>query len=1263
MPNNKNLTSLKKKWSFWIDRGGTFTDIIAKSPDGKIHPLKLLSENPEHYEDAALNAIEQFLSRDENAINKNQANFIQSNSHLIDTVKIGTTVATNALLEHKGEPTLLLTSEGLADCLAIGTQARTDIFALNIIKPQMLYEATIPLIERTRADGSIETPLNIPHAEETLRHWYDNGLRSVAILLMHSYKFPANEQTVAALAKSIGYTQISASHQVSPLIKYIPRGDTTMIDAYLTPVLHRYTEKIAAKLNLESSQLKLSFMTSSGALTSKENFHGKDAILSGPAGGIVGAAKTAKAAGYDKIICFDMGGTSTDVAHYSGTYDLSYETEIAGHRLQSPMLHIKTVAAGGGSILEFKNNRMSVGPESAGANPGPASYRNGGPLTVTDANLFTGRINPAYFPHIFGKHANQPLDMEKVAALFQQRAKEINQSFADSSTHLTAEQCAEGYIRIANENMAAAIKKISVERGIDISNHTLQCFGGAGGQHAAEIAHTLGMREIYIHAQSSLLSAYGIGHASTSSRRRQMISQSVSQIEQSELEAIAEKLSQDAAEELNTEDETHHLQKTITCYLSYQTQETKLPVPLDDQETMLRNFELAHKSQFGFLQTSTPIIIQMIEVELSLSPIEQNSTADQSNQPTTQRNKADKTISDEITAETTPIFHAGEWQQARLLNHKNLQPNTQLAGPALFISPHQTIFTPKGWSISRCINNHITMHRAAKQPADQQIHTNKTTPPLTPDPIKLELFNNLFMSIAEQMGEALRATAQSVNIKERLDFSCAIFDAQGALIANAPHMPVHLGSMDRSVEAIIKSSNNNFRDGDSYMINAPYSGGTHLPDITVITPVFHKQKLIAFVASRGHHADIGGIAPGSMSPDATTIHEEGILIEAFKLVENHIFQQQQTEALLTDHPHPARNPAQNIADLKAQLAANAKGIAELHKIIDQQGASHFTAYMGFVQDQAEQAVKMLIDRLAAQQSKGTYKGSFTCKMDQGTTIAVQITPNPKSHTLTIDFTGTSPQTNDNFNAPEPVTRAAVLYVLRTLVADQIPMNAGCLRPVTIIIPKNSMLNPASPAAVVAGNVETSQVVTNCLYGALGGLGLSQGTMNNLTFGNQTHQYYETICSGAPAVPPYENEIEGISRPGSHGADAIHTHMTNSRLTDPEILETRYPVLLKSFQIDPQSGGKGQWCAGNGIHRSIKFLEPLNFSLLTGYRSQRIPGLEGGEPGRLGKNILSTATGEQHSLPGCCSQMAEKDDILTIITPTGGGYGPFQGNQT
>ncbi len=1209
-----NSNPCNKKWSFLIDRGGTFTDIIAINPKGELQPLKLLSENPGQYQDAAIEGIRRTLALTPDA---------PIPDNLIDTVRMGTTVATNALLERKGEPTLLLTSEGLADCLEIGTQARRDIFALNIEKPDMLYSAAVPLKERILEDGTIATPLDAQHAATILETYYRQGLRSVAILLMHSYKYPAHEQQVAKLASKIGYTQISESHKVSPLIKYIPRGDTAMVNAYLSPVLHRYTKQLATTLEVERTGIKLFFMTSNGGLSTPANFNGKDAILSGPAGGIVGAAKTAAKAGHKKIICFDMGGTSTDVAHYNGQYDISFETEIAGNRLQSPMLNIHTVAAGGGSILSYEHNMLAVGPESAGASPGPKCYRQNGPLTITDANLLTGRIDTASFPNIFGPNQDQPLDKEATNTAFATLAKKFNPPLAP-------EELAEGYLHLANENMAAAIKKISVERGIDISDYTLQCFGGAGGQHAAGIAELLGISKVFIHAQSGLLSAYGMGCAEETARAGKMLSLPLTKVNKASLQKTADELKAKASENLSTPEA--EAETKVTLYIAYQGTETKLPVPLGDAKEMQDIFEQNHQTQFGYLQTGAPLIIEQMEVSVRLKqPFSLEETVRQQHETPPEPNR------------TARIFQDGHWQRASLYDETRSELNLEghtVNGPALLLLKNQTILAPKGWTLLKNPEGHVELTRQPTKGGEKRPNAISTT---TPDPIQLELFNSLFMSIAEQMGEALRATARSVNIKERLDFSCALFDRRGALIANAPHMPVHLGSMGEAVAAIINANPDGFRSDDAFMTNAPYNGGTHLPDITVIKPVFHENKPIAFVAARGHHADIGGISPGSMSPNAVTIEEEGISFDNFRLLKDGNFLDDKIYDLLTDHPYPARNPEQNIADLKAQLAACTRGANELEKSAAKIGCDVLCSYMTFVQSQAEAAVKELISKIKSDNLSGLFKGAFEVTSDQGHLIKVRITPQNDSQSLRIDFTGSSPQTRDNFNAPAPVTRAAVLYVIRTLLKASIPMNAGCMKPIELIIPEGSFLAPKAPAAVVAGNVETSQLITNCLYGAFGCLGLAQGTMNNLTFGNNTHQYYETICSGAPAGPGFD------------GSAAIHTHMTNSRLTDPEILETRYPVILNEFTIRRSSGGKGRWCAGDGVRRTLTFRAPMNLALLTGQREKPVEGVHGGQPGEIGQNIRCNNKGETSNLPGCCQLKIDKGESITIITPTGGGF--------
>ncbi len=1193
------------KWDFWIDRGGTFTDVVARAPSGEISATKLLSENLESYDDAALHGIREFLKiGPDDPIPSAQ----------ISAVKMGTTVATNALLERKGERVLLLTTQGFRDCLKIGYQARPDIVAKNIIKPEMLYDAVEEIPERVRKDGYVETPLDEDAARVALKRAYEKGIRAVAIVFIHAYAYPEHEARVAELARDAGFTQISPSHEASPLIKLIGRGDTAVVDAYLSPILRRYVDKVSGELQSSSSNPKLMFMASSGGLTSAKLFQGKDAILSGPAGGVVGAVETAKIAGLTKIIGFDMGGTSTDVSHYGGSYERSFETEVAGVRMRAPMMRIHTVAAGGGSILHYDGARFRVGPESAGANPGPRCYRRGGPLTVTDANVMVGKLNPEFFPPIFGPEQNLPLDAGVVSKAFDKLAGEI----ADDRS---PEETADGYLRIAVENMANAIKKISIQRGYDVTEYALVSFGGAGGQHACMIADILGMETIHMHPLSGVLSAYGMGLADISSTRLRAIEKTLDADALNDVNALVETLTIENSEELAEQDVAENDMSTqVRVHLRYQGTDTALPVTPGTPKTMRDAFEAEHKQRFGFIDPDCPVIIEAIEVETSGG----GADAREKELPLT------KTPAPQPHA-TTRFFSNREWHEASVFLRAQLEPGHEVLGPALLIEGNQTVVIEPGWRTEVTKHNHLMLTRATPRPKRDAIGTKA-------DPVMLEVFNNLFMSIAEQMGVALQNTARSVNIKERLDFSCALFDGDGQLIANAPHMPVHLGSMDRSVETIIRENKGKLRPGSVYMLNAPYNGGTHLPDITVVTPMFDDtgETILFYVASRGHHADIGGISPGSASPNAKTIEEEGVYIDNFLLVEGGRFREVETRALLEGAKYPARNSGDNIADLIAQVAANEKGVAELRNMVTHFGLDTVQAYMGHVQDNAEESVRRVIDVLK--------DSSFEVETDQGTHIRVAIRVDKKARTATVDFTGTSPAQNNNFNAPEPVTRAAVLYVFRVMVADRIPMNAGCLKPINIILPENSMLSPVYPAAVVAGNTETSQMVTNCLFAALGALGSCQGTMNNLTFGNAQYQYYETICSGAPAGP------------GFNGADAVHVHMTNTRLTDPEILELRYPVLLEDFHIRKGSGGKGKWHAGDGISRTIRFLERMDCAIISGYREVQLYGMNGGEPGECGANSVRRADGRVEKLKGCDHTVLEPGEAITIVTPTGGGFG-------
>ena len=1239
-------------WDFWIDRGGTFTDVIGRRPDGSLVAHKLLSDNPEAYGDAAVQGIRDLLGvKPDEPIPPS----------LIGRVKMGTTVATNALLERKGERTLLVTTKGFRDALKIGYQARPKIFARHIIKPEMLYERVVEVDERVHADGTVESEPDLAALRRELSAARADGIEAVAIVFMHAYRYPEHEQRVAALAREIGFPQVSVSHEISPLIKLVGRGDTTVVDAYLSPILRQYVGQVARDLSAKGVSAsiaakgdaaapapaaqggempdrgdipRLMFMMSSGGLTAAELFQGKDAILSGPAAGVVGMAESGREAGFTHLIGFDMGGTSTDVSHFDGEYERAFETEVAGVRMRAPMMLIHTVAAGGGSILHFDGARFRVGPDSAGANPGPKCYRRGGPLAVTDANVMVGKLIPDFFPRIFGAQQNLPLDADAVRAAFAQLAREIGDG-------RSAEDVADGFIRIAVENMANAIKKISLQRGYDVTRYALNCFGGAGGQHACLVADALGMTKVLIHPFSSLLSAYGMGLADIRATRQQAVEETFGDAVLASIATVAGRLGEDARSEVIgqgvapaavTVHARAHIRYAGTdmalvvpaySVIPEEPRSSGSPPPATSAMTLAKMksaFEAAHKSRFGFIDESKEMVVEAVSVEA----IGGGAKFTEPVLPTTGESLASPT-------RRTKFYSRGQWHEATVYTRAQLSPGQAVDGPAIVVEPHQTIVVEDGWRASITAKDHLVLERAVALRRQSAIGTDA-------DPVMLEVFNNLFMSIAEQMGVSLQNTAYSVNIKERLDFSCAVFDADGTLVANAPHMPVHLGSMDRAVETIIRENKGRIAPGDVYAINAPYNGGTHLPDITVCTPVFDEasRDVLFWVASRGHHADVGGISPGSMSPNAITIEEEGVYIDNFKLVDRGRFREQALYDLLTGAKYPARNPLQNVNDMKAQIAANEKGVQELRKTV-----AHFTlpvvrAYMQHVQDNAAESVRRVIDRI--------HDASFEYEMDQGTWIKVRIRVDKEKREATVDFTGTSPQQNTNFNAPEPVTRAAVLYVFRVMVDDDIPMNAGCLRPINIIIPKKSILSPEYPAAVVAGNVETSQAVTDCLFGALASLAAAQGTMNNLNFGNAKYQYYETICSGSPAGP------------GFPGTDAVHTHMTNTRLTDPEVLEFRYPVLLEDFHIRTGSGGRGEWNAGDGVRRTIRFLEKMDCTILSGHRRVRPFGLAGGEAGQIGRNSVRRNDGRIDALEGADATVIDAGEAVIIQTPTAGGYG-------
>jgi len=1214
-----------KRWQFWIDRGGTFTDIVARQPDGTLVSHKLLSENPEVYDDAAIQGIRDILDlKAEEAIPTRE----------VEAVKMGTTVATNALLERKGDRTVLAITQGLRDQLRIAYQNRPHLFTRRIELPELLYERVVEVPERVMADGTVLQELDEAETRRSLQEAYDAGIRSLAIVLMHGYRFTEHEKRVAEIGREVGFTQISVSHEVSPLMKLVGRGDTTVVDAYLSPILRRYVNQVAAQLDAgeqvsgeqvgaDQAQaaemtVRLLFMQSNGGLADAHAFQGKDSILSGPAGGIVGAVRTAAMGGFHKIITFDMGGTSTDVAHYDGEYERAFETLVAGVRMRAPMMQIHTVAAGGGSILHFDGSRYRVGPDSAGANPGPACYRRGGPLAVTDANVMLGRIQPDFFPPVFGPEGNEPLDAEVVRQRFAEMAGRIREATGDDRR---PEDVAEGFRRIAVENMANAIKKISIQRGYDVSKYTLNCFGGAGGQHACDIADTLGMTRIFLHPHAGVLSAYGMGLADLRVIKEQAVEKRLQEA-LGEVEATFEQLEAEARGELAAQGVAPgRIEVLRKVHLRYEGTDSAQIVDFGEEAAIIESFEAAYTQRFGFTMPEKAHIVEAISVEA----IGHTDTSEDPELPVDERAPAPQ------VAATRSIYSNGAWREAPVYRREDLVPGHQIDGPAIVIESTSTTVVDPGWRATLTARDHLVVERVV--PLEREVAVGTRV-----DPVMLEIFNNLFMSIAEQMGSTLEKTAYSVNIKERLDFSCALFTPAGDLVANAPHMPVHLGSMSESVRAVIRQNQGRIAPGDVYMLNAPYNGGTHLPDITVITPVFDKagKEILFYVGSRGHHADVGGTTPGSMPPDSRTVEEEGVLIDNFKLVEKGRFLEREVRDLFAAATYPARNVEQNIADLKAQIAANQKGVGELHRIVDLFSLEVVQAYMGHVQDNAEEQVRRVLDRLN--------DGHFVYPMDDGSQIEARVTIDREARRATIDFTGTSAQLPNNFNAPSAVCRAAVLYVFRTLVEDEIPMNEGCLKPLDIVIPEGSMLNPVPPAAVVAGNVETSQAITDCLYGATRTLAGAQGTMNNLTFGNHRYQYYETIAGGSGAGDGFD------------GCDAVHTHMTNSRLTDPEVLEWRFPVLLESFEIRRGSGGKGRWRGGDGAVRRLRFLEPMTASILSSHRKVPNFGLEGGEPGALGRNAVVRADGRVEELSGTDKAEMQSGDVFLVETPGGGGYG-------
>lgn len=1205
---NKDTNS---SWQFWIDRGGTFTDLIARSPDGSLIAHKLLSENPAHYADAAIQGIRDLME-------------LSSDAHIpanqIEVVRMGTTVATNALLERKGEPLLLAITAGFRDLLRIGDQSRPQIFARQIILPEMLYQSVVEIDERISARGEVLKTLDLDSLRDDLQTAFDAGLRALAIVCLHGYRYPAHEQQAAALAREIGFTQISTSHETTPLIKVVGRGDITVVDAYLSPILRRYVKQVSEALG----GVKLLFMQSNGGLADARHFRGKDAILSGPAGGIVGAVAAAQEVGFEKIITFDMGGTSTDVAHFAGAYERTLDAKVADVQVRAPMLDIHTVAAGGGSICHFDGSRLRVGPDSAGADPGPACYRKGGPLTVTDCHVMLGRLQPAFFPRIFGPDQNEALDADTVRQQFAALAQKIEK---DTGKAATPEAVAEGFLLIAMENMANAIKKISVQQGHDVTQYTLVAFGGAGAQHAAQVADRLGMSRVLIHPYAGLLSAYGIGQADQVLLKTQAVEAELSETLMPQLAQDIAALEQTGVREMMQQGVSRErIHTRCKVALKVRGTDTAHDVDWDSAAAMRAAFAERYTQRFGFSPPEAGLVVENLSVEII------GKNRGDAQKKSSQNATVEATLAPDTPAQASavvPVTFKGKPQQTPIYTRDKLKPHLQIDGPAIITEPFSTIIVEPGWRATLKPGDTLILERVTPRAAQTALGTSC-------DPVMLEVFNNLFKSIAEQMGATLQNTASSVNIKERLDFSCALFDAAGNLVANAPHIPVHLGSMSESVRAVLQKYAGRMQPGAVYVTNDPYHGGTHLPDITVITPVYADKRLQFFVGSRGHHADIGGITPGSMPAHSRSLNEEGVLFSTILLVADGHFLENEIRALLGAGPSPARNIDQNIADLKAQVAANQQGVHALHKMCDQFSLTTVQAYMQHVQDNAAESVRRVIDRLK--------DGAFTYAMDQGSRIAVNIKIDRSARRAVIDFTGTSPQQGDNFNAPKAVTQAAVLYVFRTLVDDNIPLNEGCLKPINILTPEGTMLAPSYPAAVVAGNVETSQAVTDALFGALGALAGSQGTMNNLTFGNDSHQYYETLCGGAGAGPE------------SDGASAVHTHMTNSRLTDPEILEWRFPVRIERFEIRLHSGGRGKHRGGNGVRREIRFLEAMSLSILSNRRVVPPFGLFGGQSGKQGKHWIEKAEGAVFGLESTAQVEIGPGDLFVIETPGGGGFG-------
>ncbi len=1168
----KNFGKLADGWRFWIDRGGTFTDAVAARPDGRLETLKLPSVSAA-YGDAAIEAMRRLLGVEPDEVFP---------AERVRHVKVGTTVATNALLERGGAKTLLVVTAGFADALLIGDQSRPDLFALDIVRPAPLYAEVTEADERLDAQGRVVRPLDEAKLLQDLQAARARGLTSCAIAFLHADLNARHEARAYELARQAGFEAVIGS-EVSPLPRFIPRAQTAVADAYLSPPVRAYAQRLAQGLG----STPLLFMTSNGGLASAGAFRGRDAVLSGPAGGVVGVARVAEAAGAKAALGFDMGGTSTDVCRYAGALERRETACVAGVAFRAPMLDVETVASGGGSILTFDGLRARVGPKSAGAEPGPAAYGRGGPATVTDANLVLGRMDPRAFPTVFGPTGEAPLDPGAARARLAELAAAMGTADIGAA--------AQGFIDIAVEQMAGAISKVSTARGFDPRDHALVAFGGAAGQVACAVADALQIDEVLCPRYASVLSAWGIGQAGVTAVRQAGLEKPLDEAGLEAARQLCAGLEVEARRGLGPGETSWRLK------VRYAEADTALETPFGALGEVRAAFEAAHQRLFGFLEPGATPIIAAVEVETS------ENASSPSPPPSSRKRLAE-------------VLTEGEGRD---------DLEAPVDGPRLIVRRDTQIWVAPGWRAEPDAEGLIRLRRLAPRPAPASGGE-------TADPITLELFNRRFMGIAEAMGAALERTARSVNIKERLDFSCALFDAGGGLVANAPHMPVHLGSMGASVRAVA-ARHADLAPGDAFALNNPYAGGTHLPDITVVMPVFTSASAPAFfVAARGHHADVGGMAPGSMPAFSRRIEDEGVLLDALPILRGGVFLEDDVRQALAVGPHPARAPERNLGDLKAQLAACRAGAQAVLALIEAHGEAQVARYMAFVQANAEALVRRAVGALQ--------DGRARLPIDGGGHIVVEVRVDHEAGSAVLDFTASADQVETNFNAPASIVDAAALYVFRTLVNDDIPLNAGCLKPLDVRVRPGSMLDPAAPAAVVAGNVETSQHVVDALYEALGVLAGSQGTMNNLTFGDETAQYYETICGGAGASG------------SAAGASAVHTHMTNSRLTDPEILERRFPVRLETFAVRAGSGGAGAQPGGEGAVRRLRFLAPMQVSLLSSHRRGSPRGLGGGGDGAPGTQRILRADGSVQELDGCFSLYVSAGDAIEIQTPGGGGFG-------